>query len=58
MPFRRQRHTYDHLGENGVNWTLFYKTIYLKIEDTFFHPLNAGRCGNNFNFLGCKLNMM
>ena len=46
------------IGEDGVNWPLFYKTIYLKIEDIFLHPLNAGRSGIHFTLLGCKLKMM
>ena len=46
------------VGEDGVNWPFFYKTIYLKIEDVFLHPLNAGRSGIHFTLLGCKLKMM
>ena len=46
------------VGEDGVNWPFFYKTIYLKIEDIFLHHLNAGRCDLHFTFLGCKIKMM
>ena len=49
-----------YIGEDGVIFLppLFYKTIYLKIEDIFLHPLNADRSGIHFTLLGCKLKMM
>ena len=28
------------------------------MEDMFLHPLSAGKYGNHFTFLGCKLKMM
>ena len=31
---------------------------YLKIEDTFLHPLNAARCDIHITFLGCNLEMI
>ena len=45
-------------GGWGKLAAFFYKTIYLKIEDIFLHPLNAGRHDIHFTFLGCKLKML
>ena len=47
-----------YVGEDGVIWPLFCKTIYLKIEDIFLNPLTSGRSVIHFTLLGCKLKMM
>ena len=47
----------DLVGEDGVNWPLFCKTMYLKIEDIFWKPLTAGRSVIHFTLLECKLKM-
>ena len=46
------------VGEDGVNWPFFCKTINLKIEDIFLNPLTPGGSVIHFTLLGCKLKMM
>ena len=51
--------TVRYIGEDGVNWPLFFrKRCVSKLKTHFLHPLNAGRCGYHFTFLGCKLKIM